>query len=850
MLRVKALMRKNRLALLFWLFFLLFSVRPLQADSPPKTPAVDSPVRVGIYQNKPLIFTGEDGTVKGIYADILGYVAEQESWRIEYVSCDWAQCLERLEKGEIDLLTSIAYSEARDEKYDFNDETVLSNWGQVYAPGNSDIQSILDLGGKRIAVLENDIHALKLEEVLNEFRIESDLVKVQSYATVFGLIEEQKVDAGVVNRLFAAQNERDYGVVKTSIIFNPLEIRFAAPEGENQSLLQALDKHLAALRTDPDSIYYQSLEKWIGFERGSPFKFPEWLKWALILAGALIMLFVMTTFISSTQVRLKTAELVAKNQELRREIAEREQAEMSLRKSEEKYRSLFDSVPVGLYRSTPEGKVLDANLAMARMMGYSDRDTLLTADASEIYVTPGTRQKWQKLIEQEGVVYDFEAQWIRRDGAIIWIRDSAQLIRNDEGQILYYNAVIEDITAQKRAEEEASRHNRELSLRTTAIEQSAEGMIITDTSGKILYVNSAFERISGYSYGEAIGQTPQILKSGKEDRAVYRELWKTIESGRTWRGRLTNKRKDGSFYIHDASVTPVRNEAGEITHYVSVQRDVTQMLELEQQYRQAQKMEAIGRLTGGIAHDFNNLLTAINGYAELTKRELPSDSPLLPMVDNILGVGQRGANLVRQLLAFSRKQIVEPAILDLNMIVTDTNEMLQRIIGEHIEMTINLAPDLWPIEADATQIEQVLMNLVVNARDAMPQGGDLVIETANIVLDEEIVGRLVDLNPGSYVMLNVRDTGEGMDEAVKSRLFEPFFSTKEVGKGTGLGLATVFGIVKQGGGHILVDSALDQGTAFTIYLPAEGAVEARLPRLELEDVAPIGAETVSFGGRG
>ncbi|HHJ06895.1 MAG TPA: PAS domain S-box protein, partial [Anaerolineae bacterium] len=563
------------------------------------------------------------------------------------------------------------------------------------------------------------------------------------------------------------------------------------------------------------------------------------------IAALFFLFFGVSTVVSRAQVKLRTAELQEQNKKLRLEIAERKQAEIALRKSEQKYRSLFDGVPVGLYRSTPGGQVLDANLAMAKMMGYPNPKALLTADATQIYVEPQVRLEWQKLLTEKGVVYNFETQWRRRDASIIWVRDSAQLVRDKQGEILYYDGKVEDITAQKRAEEEAVRRNQELSLRTAAIEQSAEGIIITDKNGQPIYANPAFERINGYSYSEIMGglKLSQILTSSKHD-PTYQALLKTIESGRTWHGRLTNKRKDGSLFTYDATVTPVRNAAGEVTHYAGVQRDVTKLLELEEQYRQAQKMEAIGRLTSGIAHDFNNLLTAINGYADLLKYDLPPHGSAQTMLDNILGAGQRAANLVRQLLIFSRKQVLNPTVLNLNTVVTDTNKMLQRIIGEHIVMTVNLAPGLRSVKADATQMEQVLMNLAVNARDAMPDGGELIIETANVVLDDERAGQMIDLDPGNYVTLTVSDTGAGISKEVKAHLFEPFFTTKEVGKGTGLGLATVFGIIKQSGGQIAVDSVLGQGSAFTIYLPAEGFVEPHPSQKEMIETAPTGVETL------
>ncbi len=397
---------------------------------------------------------------------------------------------------------------------------------------------------------------------------------------------------------------------------------------------------------------------------------------------------------------------------------------------------------------------------------------------------------------------------------------------------------VADQVAGALARAQLSKEHRWLSA---AIEQAAESVVITNTGGTILYVNPAFERLTGYSYAEVVGQNLPIFQdSEQQDPAFYQKMWTTISTGQVWHERFANKKKDGTVYMADTTITPLRDERGTIINYVSVQRDVTRELQLEQQYRQAQRMEAVGRLAAGIAHDFNNLLTAINGFADLLKVELSSDDPLQELVDKILRSGRRAADLVRQLLAFSRKQVITPRLLDLNVVVTDMNKMLRRIIGEHIELEIVLTPDLWSVKADPAQMEQVIVNLAVNARDAMPDGGRLTIKTANVILGTDHL----DAQPGQYVLLTVSDTGIGMSEDIQARLFEPFFTTKEQGKGTGLGLATIFGIVKQSEGHISVDSKPGQGATFKVYLPR--VAEATAPKTEpgLTSSLPQGTETI------
>jgi PAS domain S-box-containing protein len=387
---------------------------------------------------------------------------------------------------------------------------------------------------------------------------------------------------------------------------------------------------------------------------------------------------------------------------------------------------------------------------------------------------------------------------------------------------------------------------------SAAIEQAAEGMMITDVAGTILYVNPAFEQITGYSQAEVLGQKPSILGEAESRQSdtlnsshIVHTMLETIGARQIWNGRIAGNRKDGSSYIVEVTIAPVRDERDNVLNYVSLLRDVTRELELEEQYRQAQKMEAVGRLTAGIAHDFNNMLTAINGFAELLQFELAPDDPRQELVDKILGPGQRAADLVRKLLTFSRKQIIEPKVLNLNTIVSNMSGMLRRTIGEDIDLEINLLPDLWSFKADLAQIEQIIVNLAVNARDAMPYGGKLVIETANAVLDADYVAdHRPDLQPGDYVLLTVSDTGIGMSEEVLDHIFEPFFTTKEPGKGTGLGLAIIFGIVKQNSGDVRVQSTEGQGTTFSIYLPRseETCLSPTQPQNDAD--MPAGRETI------
>ncbi len=409
------------------------------------------------------------------------------------------------------------------------------------------------------------------------------------------------------------------------------------------------------------------------------------------------------------------------------------------------------------------------------------------------------------------------------------------LLRNIDGsssKLVFFH----DITDRKAAEEDRVRL-------VTAIKQAAETVVMTDASGKILYVNPAFERTTGYSSEEAIGNNPRVLKSGLHEERFYENIWATIKSGAVWNGHFINRRKDGTLFEEEATISPVKDDSGKIVNYVAVKRDVTKEVSLQKQLLQAQKMEAVGTLAGGIAHDFNNLLQVTLGYSELLLQDLKEGAPEYADLKKIFNAARSGAELVQRLLTFSRK--VEPKLvaLNLNRQIAQIDELLQRTIPKMIDIRLDLSCDLSEIHADPTQIEQIVMNLAVNARDAMPDGGSLTIRTENTTLDQEYCSFHSGAVPGEYALLTVADTGQGMDKDTVEHMFEPFHTTKELGRGTGLGLAMVYGIVNQHGGHIECYSEVGRGTTFRVYFPAIPAVTEFDPESSAE-IPPFGTETI------
>ncbi|OQX16120.1 MAG: hypothetical protein BWK76_11965 [Desulfobulbaceae bacterium A2] len=489
-----------------------------------------------------------------------------------------------------------------------------------------------------------------------------------------------------------------------------------------------------------------------------------------------------------------------------------EARQTALQESEERYRSLFERMPVALYRSTPAGQCLDVNLAYVRMLGYPDREALVQVNAADLYLDTEDRERWRAVAERNGIVRDFIMQLQRHDGTAIWVRNTSRAVRDSAGQVLYYEGSMEDITERQQAEAAI----RKLSQ---AIEQSPVSIVITDVTGRIEFVNAKFTQITGYSAAEALGQNPRILKTGETTTEEYRQLWKTIGSGGVWQGVFHNRKKNGELFWEHATIAPVRNAGNVITHYVAVKEDITERKKLEEQFRQTQKMEAIGQLAGGVAHDFNNMLGVIIGHAELALETAAADDSLRGSIEAILAAALRSMEITRQLLAFARKQTIAPKILDLNKTVEGMLKLLGRLIGEDIDLVWLPGPNLRPVCMDPSQIDQILANLCVNARDAIAGVGKVTIETQEVDFDSAYCAEHEEFSPGEYVMLAVSDNGSGMDKRTLDKIFEPFFTTKGLGKGTGLGLATVYGIVKQNGGFINAYSEPGHGATFNMYLP-------------------------------
>jgi signal transduction histidine kinase/CheY-like chemotaxis protein len=577
----------------FGYFFFCFTLVVL---TPELLLAANRTVKVGIYQNKPKVFIDSAGNPQGFFIDILNHIASKEGWKLDYVASTWEKNLEKLEKAEIDLILDIAQSEERAELFDFNKEIIFSNWAIVYVQKHSRIQSILDLRGKNIAAVKGDISYQDFRHNLRNLGIYARFVEVDDFSDVFESIAQEKVDAGIISRLYGLQHEDKFKVARSTIICCPRNLYFAVPKNKNQDLIKKIDQHLYQLKRDDLSLYYRSLIKWI--EGISPFKFPAWLAWLMILTGATLAVFAAGIVVLKNKVNVRTAELRKRNEELINEIVDRKQAQ-------------------------------------------------------------------------------------------------------------------------------------------------------------------------------------------------------------------------------------VENEM------------------LQVQLIQAQKMEAIGTLAGGIAHDFNNSLQAITSYVQLMKVEKARDSQDSDYLIKMSNIIKNANKLTKQLLTVSRKIESKLQPTNLNEQILQVQSLLERTIPKMIKIELDLGKDLKIIHADSGQIEQVLLNLAVNASHAMPDEGKITIKTRNFGPAEDVQTARWGTDRGEYVLLNMTDTGHGIEKEVKDRVFEPFFTTKAPGQGTGLGLSMVYGIVKNHHGHIECDSEPGAGTCFRVYFPVSKSENILKDEISTEkEKIATGSETI------
>ncbi|MDD2711024.1 MAG: PAS domain S-box protein [Verrucomicrobiae bacterium] len=497
------------------------------------------------------------------------------------------------------------------------------------------------------------------------------------------------------------------------------------------------------------------------------------------------------------------------------DITERKRVLETLAEDRNLLRSLIDNVTDWIYAKDIDGRFIICNVAYARAVGASSPNEIVGKTDMDYFPRLQAEQfqsQEQLLLSSGKPFFGAEETWTDKAGNKRWLQSIKWPLRDGRGTVVGLVGIGRDITDRVQSESERA-------LLAVAIQHATESIIITDEQGNIQYVNGSFELASGCSRHEALHKNLSRIQGQKEHPQFHEQLFNVLRQGKTWHGLIRSQNHDGQEYLEEASVTPMRDAGNKTSHFVVVKRDITKERQLEEQFRQAQKMEAVGQLAGGIAHDFNNTIGVIVGYSELILRKLEKNNPIVPKIESMRNSAQKASQIIRQLLAFSRRQILQPAVIDINPHLQQMSEMVQRLISENISLSIQPEASQSQIKVDPNYLDQVILNLVVNARDAMLHGGKLDIRTANLQITPENAASYAGLKPGLHLTISVQDSGSGMPPEVQAHLFEPFFTTKGRSKGTGLGLSTAYGIIKQSDGCIDFKSEPGHGTVFNIHFP-------------------------------
>ncbi|MBT4519001.1 MAG: PAS domain S-box protein [Halieaceae bacterium] len=523
---------------------------------------------------------------------------------------------------------------------------------------------------------------------------------------------------------------------------------------------------------------------------------------------------------------------------LAQDITERKQAEMAIMSSEKLLANAERIASIGSWTFDLETGKSVWSREMFKIAGAEGQEPTMDFILSTLH--PDDVQKYEKALIANGERFsDLECRLIRPDGGVRYLHNRREHFYNANGKEIHRVGTTQDITQRVEAEDERRRL-------MSAVDHAGESIVITNAEGVVEYANPAFERMTGFPLDKVKGQKYAYERSDEQDDELHKDVISTLFGGESWSGQRVNKKKDGSHYTESQVVSPVFNSAGKITNFVSVIRDVTEQIGLEEQLRQAQKMESVGQLAGGVAHDFNNMLSVITGYAELALSQLNQGDASFHELEEIHKAALRSAAITKQLLTFARKQTIDPKVMDVNDAVSNMLKMLRRLIGEDIELVWIPGAENGSALVDPSQVDQLLTNLCVNARDAIGGAGRITIESGCVDLSAAFCSGHQDLVPGEYIRLSTSDDGSGMSRAVLQRIYDPFFTTKSAGRGTGLGLSTVYGIVKQNKGLIQVDSELGKGTRFDIYFPRHSNIEEVMQETPFAQSSRKNSETIIF----
>ena len=769
-------------------------------------------LRVGLPREGLAEFKNQSGD--HLFDVVLAYVGAKENWRLEKEQYALAEGVEAILGHRIDLLVALPHTAAQRHALRLSKEALITTWAQVCLASGVEAQSLLDLQDLRVGIVRGDHFAQEAQRLTAGLDIACRFIEFNSAKEMFGALSSGWIQAGVADRLVVETQADAYAIVKSSIYFAPLKYHFATAGDVSPAVIEAVDYHLKQLKEDPASVYHNFIESVLHARVASGI--PTIVKWSLLLAAAVFLLMALANAVLRRQVRAKTAALVENNVRLEEELQQRSRAEAALNDSEKQYRSLFDSsiAGIGLHvleydsRCRPcDYRITDINPAFSEHTGIAG-DQARGCLGSRLYgmqpppfldrfaevAATGLPQRFDTHFEPLGKHFTVSVFSPKSD---------------------HFVTVFEDISGRKQAENDLRRSEEKYRLLT---DHATDGILIIQNH-RICYGNPSACRIAGVCGKDLIDcDFRDFLRP--EDRRHFKQFVASSRPTSWSTGRRPFQIRNLAGETLWVEITTVTIEWEERLATLCFVRDITQTKKLEEKLLESQKLQAIGTLAGGIAHDFNNLLSAIMGFTELTLHGMSDEDPSRSNLKHVLKASERARALIQRILTFSRQQKKDLKPMAIAPLVSESLQLLRASLPSTIVMETDFTADAGVVMTEPSQINQIVMNLCTNGAQAMEgRKGVLGISLKPYRLDSDAAKAFVDLEPGRYVCLSISDSGTGMDRETQKKIFDPYFTTKKIGEGTGLGLSMVHGIVKSLGGAIMVYSEPGKGSTFRVYLP-------------------------------
>ena len=756
-------------------------------------------LRVAVFPLPPLNFIDSDGTAQGLFPDLVRALVEEDNWSVEFVPLTWGEAMQALQDEQIDLITTVAFTQERTKSMDFSKEAITDIWGQIFTAAGSGVQNMKDLDQKRVGTMARGVNGQNFIQVSNNLGVDPIIIEYKTHAEIFAAVQSGVILAGVAPQHYGLRHASDYGLVSTSIMFSPFSVYFAAKKDRNKALLAHIDEHFRKWKADSESVYYKRLDYWMGGVNESA-DVSRWLIWIVILGSATSVVLIVLNRYLNYQMNVRTHEIERK---------------------EKQYRDLVESANSVILRVNPSGQLTFINRYGIDLFGYSSEELLgsqLTENLLPEIRYPGEDlESSMKLIMANNKIYKLLENRIHcKGGHYLNMQWSNKTIYNNEGKPQEVLAIGTDITDKKIAEAEISRSHI---LINAMLDGIPDALLAVDTSDRIVSVNQSFISILGWEQDEIIGDNPSILFADTPD--FTRQEWISPLKADIQSPHIQQyRRKNGETFPGETISVALFDDDGEQMGYISLITDVTEKQSLEEQVRQSQKLEALGIMVGGIAHDFNNILQSImlSGETALSfSRETPE---IETSIKEILKDSQRAKRLIQQVLTFGRKTEVKLEPVYIQNVIREALDFERANFPRTIEIIEAVDQNSPAVLCDEIQMHQAIINICNNAMHAIGNNkGHLKVELKPMGDDTPTSITKALSTSRSYVELHISDSGCGMDEEILTKIFDPFFSTKGVGEGTGLGLSVVHSIMKNIEAPMNVKSQPGSGTTFSLWLP-------------------------------